>query len=448
VSRRRNGSSLSVAASPVAASSGGSGALRPSATADDVRDSPAVRDGASDSSAISRGAGNSSTVGDSASGISWAQRLVDWHAKHGRHDLPWQGTRDAYRIWLSEIMLQQTQVATVIPYYERFVARFPDVATLAAAPVDRVLEQWSGLGYYRRAHHLHAAAQAVVREHRGLFPVDSVTLETLPGIGRSTAAAIAAFAAGEYVAILDGNVKRVLARHAGIEGFPGDPRVAARLWDVAVKRLPSRDIAAARAPTPDVAVERGMSRSVARAPLRDANAEHMPSREIERYTQAMMDLGAMVCTRSRPRCIECPVAADCVALAEDRVAQLPTPRPRKPLPQRATVVLLLERAGALLFERRPSTGIWGGLWSFPEIDVDADVIQALHARFGVDASVTGEMQPVLHTFTHFALTIHPRRVAIDQWPARAESPGYLWLTPADARGAALPAPIRKILASL
>ena len=177
-------------------------------------------------------------------------------------------------------MLQQTQVATVIPYYERFVARFPDVAMLAAAPIDRVLEQWSGLGYYRRAHHLHAAAQVVVREHRGVFPVDSATLETLPGIGRSTAAAIAAFAAGEYVAILDGNVKRVLARHAGIEGFPGDPRVAARLWDVAGERLPSR--------------------------------------EIERYTQAMMDLGATVCTRSRPRCIECPVAADCVALAEDR----------------------------------------------------------------------------------------------------------------------------------
>jgi A/G-specific adenine glycosylase len=381
-----------------------------SAVTDDVRNSSAVRDGAPDSSAVSRGAGNSSTAGDSTPGISWSQRLVDWHGKHGRHDLPWQGTRDAYRIWLSEIMLQQTQVATVIPYYERFVARFPDVAMLAAAPIDRVLEQWSGLGYYRRAHHLHAAAQVVVREHRGVFPVDSATLETLPGIGRSTAAAIAAFAAGEYVAILDGNVKRVLARHAGIEGFPGDPRVAARLWDVAGERLPSR--------------------------------------EIERYTQAMMDLGATVCTRSRPRCIECPVAADCVALAEDRVAQLPTPRPRKPLPQRATVVLLLERAGELLFERRPATGIWGGLWSFPEIDVDADVAQALHARFGVDANVTGEMQAVLHTFTHFALTIHPRRVAIYQWPARAESPGYLWLTPADARGAALPAPIRKILASL
>src|SRR6185503_13290743 len=184
---------------------------------------------------------------------SWAERLVAWHAINGRHDLPWQRTRDAYRIWLSEVMLQQTQVATVIPYFERFVARFPDVRALAEAPLDAVLESWAGLGYYRRAHHLHAAAQVVMRDHNGVFPHDAATLETLPGIGRSTAAAIAAFAQGECNAILDGNVKRVLARHAGIDGYPGEPRVAAALWDAAESRMPGHDI--------------------------------------EAYTQAMMDLG-------------------------------------------------------------------------------------------------------------------------------------------------------------
>ena len=379
---------------------------------------------------------------------SWAQRLVAWFAQHGRRDLPWQGTRDAYRIWLSEIMLQQTQVATVIPYYQRFVATFPDVGALAAAPIDRVLEHWSGLGYYRRAHHLHDAARAVMRAHGGVFPVDAATLETLPGIGRSTAAAIAAFASGEHAAILDGNVKRVLARHAGIAGFPGEPRVAARLWDVAVARLPARDIET-----------RTQEINVAMAPLSSLANEAPPwaiegavaplaSRDIEAYTQAMMDLGATVCTRTRPRCDACPVAQDCVALHGGRIAELPTPRPRKPLPARETVVLLIERAGALLFERRPALGIWGGLWSFPEIAVDADVAAAIRARFGVGAAVTGELPPLLHTFTHFALTIHPRRVAVDAWPALAEAPDHVWLTPVDARAAALPAPIRKIVAML
>ncbi|HEY7904522.1 MAG TPA: A/G-specific adenine glycosylase [Casimicrobiaceae bacterium] len=340
----------------------------------------------------------------------WAERLVAWHAIHGRHDLPWQRTREAYRIWLSEVMLQQTQVATVIPYFERFVARFPDVRALADAPIDAVLECWAGLGYYRRAHHLHAAAQAVMRDHRGVFPLDAATLEALPGIGRSTAAAIAAFAEGERNAILDGNVKRVLARHAGIDGYPGEPRVAAALWDVAESRMPGQDV--------------------------------------EAYTQAMMDLGATVCIRTRPRCAECPVAEDCVARRDGRIADLPSPRPRKPLPQRSTVVLLIERGGTLLFERRPATGIWGGLWSFPEVAGDADIVDAMHARYGVAARVTAELAPVRHAFTHFALTLHPRRIAVATWPPRAESPGRVWLTRDDARHAALPSPIRKIVAAL
>ena len=215
----------------------------------------------------------------------------DWSPgnTHGRHGLPWHDTRDPYRIWLSEIMLQQTQVATVVPYYERFLAAFPDVRALAAAPLGRVLEHWSGLGYYRRAHHLHAAARAVVEQFDGVFPVDPDTLATMPGIGRSTAAAIAVFAAGARAGILEGNVKRVLARHRGIAGYPGDSGVAAQLWDAAENALPRRDI--------------------------------------ETYTQALMDLGATVCTRTSPACTACPVARDCVALNEGRIAELPSPRP-------------------------------------------------------------------------------------------------------------------------
>jgi A/G-specific adenine glycosylase len=340
----------------------------------------------------------------------FALRLVKWQRTHGRHGLPWQGTRDAYRIWLSEVMLQQTQVTTVIPYYERFLADFPDVGALAAAPVQRVLEHWSGLGYYRRAHHVHAAAKAVVDDHGGVFPVNADTLATLPGIGRSTAAAIAVFASGARVAILDGNVKRVLARHRGIAGFPGTANVEARLWEVADSLLPARDV--------------------------------------EIYTQALMDLGATVCTRTRPNCAACPVAADCIALDQDRVGELPSPRPRKALPHRELRVLLIERGGEILFERRPPTGIWGGLWSLPELALDEDICAAVKARFAAQVTLRDQLPPIAHGFTHFTLTLHPLRLSARRWPSRAETPGTLWLAPADARGAALPAPIKKLLRSL
>ncbi len=340
----------------------------------------------------------------------FAARLSAWQAAHGRHDLPWQRTRDPYRIWLSEIMLQQTQVATVIPYYERFLAAFPDVRALAAAAEDRVLEHWSGLGYYRRAHHLHAAAKAIVAAHAGEFPRDVDTLATLPGIGRTTAAAIAAFAFGARAAILDGNVKRVLARHRGIDGYPGTPAVEKALWRVADSLLPERDV--------------------------------------ERYTQALMDLGATICTRATPRCDACPVARDCVARKEGRIAELPSPRPKKALPQRAVRVLVIERAGTILFEKRPAAGIWGGLWSLPEAPVDADPVAHCGARFAARVAAGEELAPVEHGFTHFRLTILPQRIAVTSWPPRAEAPGLLWLTRDDARTAALPAPIRKLLKSL
>ena len=307
-------------------------------------------------------------------------------------------------------MLQQTQVTSVVPYYERFLAAFPDVGTLAAAPLERVLEHWSGLGYYRRAHHLHAAAKLVAARPRAGFPRDADAIAALPGVGRSTAAAIAAFAFGERAAILDGNVKRVLARHEGVAGYPGEPKVEARLW----RRTQTL----------------------------------LPMRAIEAYTQGLMDLGATVCTRHAPRCDACPVADDCIALRERRIGELPGARPRKSMPKRAVRVLLIERAGTLLLEKRPGHGIWAGLWSLPEVAVDADVTTHCRGRFGARVVAGERLAPIEHGFTHFKLTLHPQRVAVRVWPPRAEAPGRVWLTREDALAAALPAPIRRLLRSI
>jgi A/G-specific adenine glycosylase len=342
--------------------------------------------------------------------LSFAARLVAWQARHGRRDLPWQDTRDPYRIWLSEVMLQQTQVAAVLPYYTRFLAAYPDVGALARAPIDDVLALWSGLGYYRRAHHLHAAAKAIAANFGGAFPKDAAALATLPGIGRSTAAAIAAFAYGERNAILDGNVKRVLARHRAIEGWPGAPKVEAVLWREAERLLPDTGI--------------------------------------EAYTQGMMDLGATVCLRSRPRCDMCPVHEDCIARIGHRIAQLPTPRPAKDLPHREIRVLVIERDGALLFEKRPANGIWGGLWSLPECALDDDARSIVHTRYGADVAVHDALPVIEHGFTHFALTMHPQRLRASRWPQSAQEQGTAWLTPQDALRAALPSPIRKLMLGL
>ena len=337
----------------------------------------------------------------------FARRIVAWQRTHGRHDLPWQRTRDVYRIWVAEIMLQQTQVATVIPYYERFLDAFPDVRALARADEDAVLAQWSGLGYYRRARHMHAAAREVVDRRGGAFPRDAATLGALPGIGPSTAAAIAAFASGERGAILDGNVKRVLARHRGIEGDPASPAVVSTLWTLARRLVP-----------------------------RDA---------IEAYTQGLMDLGATLCTRAKPRCGECPVARDCVARREARTGDLPGRRVRRTLPHREVQLVWAERAGEVLLERRPSTGVWGRLWSLPEIGVDEDPVAALRERYGIGARLLERLSPVEHAFTHYALTMHPSRLAAKA--SRSVLPAEcMWIARADLAGAALPAPIRKLLA--
>jgi len=343
-------------------------------------------------------------------GSSDSAKLVAWQKQHGRHDLPWQGTRDPYAIWLSEIMLQQTQVATVIPYYNRFIARFPDIAALAAAPADEVMKLWSGLGYYSRARNLHKAAQAVVREHGGRFPRRFEAVAALPGVGRSTAAAICVFAYGARHAILDGNVKRVLARLRGVKGYPGEKKVADRLWAEAEKLLPRRGI--------------------------------------EAHTQGLMDLGATVCLRGKPRCDACPLRTACVARKRGWVAALPSRRPRKALPHKRTLMLALTRAGEVLLEKRPPSGIWGGMWCLPEAARKSDLAAYCLKRFGAHVLEVETLPVIHHGFTHFSLDIRPLRVKVSALVPQAAEPGHAWLSLEEARGAAIPVPVKKILAAL
>ncbi|WP_350283374.1 A/G-specific adenine glycosylase [Nitrosomonas sp.] len=347
---------------------------------------------------------------------SFAGRLIRWQLEYGRHSLPWQGTRDPYAIWVSEIMLQQTQVSSVIPYYQRFMASFPDVASLAGVPVGDVLTLWSGLGYYSRARNLHRAACIIMEQYSGVFPQDATTLQRLPGIGRSTAAAIAAFAFGERGTILDGNVKRILARYFGIGGHPGEKSVEERLWQLAESLLP---------------------------------AEESNHQIVASYTQALMDLGALVCVRSRPHCRYCPLQADCVACQNDLTADLPVPKPRKMLPVRETVHLILLDQERILLKKRPASGIWGGLWCFPEISVDQDSIDYCEKNLHVRVTKLARLPHLRHTFTHFKLIIQPHLLqSIMHQPVceeKCEENGYLWLTIEQAMQQAIPVPVRKLL---
>ena len=344
----------------------------------------------------------------------FSHRVVAWQRRHGRHDLPWQGTRDPYRIWLSEVMLQQTQVATVIPYFQRFVSRFHDVQSLAAAALDDVMAAWAGLGYYSRARNLHRCAQQVVAQHGGVFPRSADALAQLPGIGRSTAAANAAFAYSERAAILDGNVKRVFARHFGIEGYSNAATTEREMWCVAEAELP------------------------------DAG--------IESYTQGLMDLGATICLRRQPRCGDCPVQATCVAARDGRVDLLPAPRPARMRPLRAaTLALIMDDAGSVLVKRRPPNGIWGGLLSVPEFDADlsdAELLAAVERRFGLRGVVLRRLEPLRHEFSHYSFVIQPGVVRVTAAVALNEGCGVAWLAPHDVRDAALPAPVRRLLDSL
>ncbi|WP_254600063.1 A/G-specific adenine glycosylase [Cupriavidus gilardii] len=365
-------------------------------------------------------------------------RVVQWQRQHGRHDLPWQNTRDPYRIWLSEIMLQQTQVSAVIDYYQRFLARLPTVQALAEAPADEVMALWAGLGYYSRARNLHRCAKLVVEQYGGHFPCDPALLAELPGIGRSTAAAIAAFSAGVRAPILDGNVKRVFARCFGVHGHPGEKAIENRMWAMAEAALP--------APGP------------------------RQSDDMVAYTQGLMDLGATVCTRGKPACLDdaarCPLSDLCVARREGLTAALPTPKTRAPVPERSTVMVVLRHGREVLLRLRADSGIWGGLWSLPELPVPAlpfdaeqaeDDALAFGRTFGTPAraAMVAEMT---HVFTHFRLLIRAVRVDMAALALRdagaasgsgdeaAAAQQWRWLSLDRLDELGMPAPVRKLLA--
>lgn len=373
----------------------------------------------------------------------FSERLLAWFDEHGRKTLPWQQDRTPYRVWVSEIMLQQTQVATVIPYYERFMARFPKVADLAQAPIDDVLSLWTGLGYYARARNLHKTACIVTEEHGGEFPDSVEGLESLPGIGRSTAGAILTLGHGGWAPILDGNVKRVLARYHAIEGWPGRSDVLAALWR--------------------------------------ASEAVTPRQRIADYTQGIMDLGATLCTKSKPECLFCPMTEDCQARISGTQATYPGKKPKKKIPTRDThFIICVDAQGQVLLEKRPPSGIWGGLWSFPEANHadarpknSADNTTDIHektdkgAREGSgntdDVTVTSWldtqglaaiepltiMPAVSHTFSHFRLEITPVMCVVQNNVSRiADSEGHGWFTIARALTLGLPAPVVKILQSL
>ncbi|MCW8109817.1 A/G-specific adenine glycosylase [Alteromonas ponticola] len=306
----------------------------------------------------------------------FTQKVLNWFHQHGRKHLPWQEHINAYRVWVSEIMLQQTQVATVIPYFQRFMASFPDVRTLAKADEDDVLHHWTGLGYYARARNLHKAAKIIVAEYDGKFPADIDRVIALPGIGRSTAGAILSIAEGQAHPILDGNVKRVLARCYAIAGWPGTKKVEQTLWEIA--------------------------------------ARHTPINNCAHYTQAMMDLGAMVCTRSKPRCDECPLQAECLAYAQGTQATYPGKKPKKTLPQRETVMVALSLHNQILLKKRPPTGLWGGLFGFIEANCVDEVVKSHQLGDYQQTSLT----PFVHTFSHFQLHIKPFLIELRAYPLK------------------------------
>ncbi|PKG57053.1 A/G-specific adenine glycosylase [Shewanella sp. Choline-02u-19] len=305
----------------------------------------------------------------------FSDRIISWYDVHGRKQLPWQQSKTPYKVWISEIMLQQTQVATVIPYFEKFIARFPNIDTLASADQDEVLHHWTGLGYYARARNLHKAAQQIVEQHQGIFPVDFDDVLALPGIGRSTAGAVLSLSLGLNHPILDGNVKRVLARHGKIEGWPGKKPVEDKLW-LLTQQL-----------TPNV--------------------------EIQKYNQAMMDIGATVCTRSKPNCPACPVAIDCQAQLSGRQLEYPGKKPKKVIPVKAAWLLVLEQQNNVHLQKRPPSGIWGGLWCFAQFSTKDELDEHLSNQ-AYDISHREDLVGFRHTFSHFHLDIQPVLVSINK----------------------------------
>lgn len=338
----------------------------------------------------------------------FAPAVVAWYQKHGRKDLPWQHDVNPYRVWVSEIMLQQTQVTTVLDYFARFMQALPDVQALAAAPLDEVLHLWTGLGYYTRARNLHKTAQYICTNYHGEFPRSAEILATLPGIGPSTAGAIASLSMGLRAPILDGNVKRVLARYSALKSYPGSSQASKQLWQLAERLTPQQDVA--------------------------------------QYTQAMMDLGATLCTRKQPACSRCPVQKGCLAYQTEQQHLLPIARPRKVMPEkRISMPLLIESSGSVLLYQRPATGLWGGLWSLPELDNIAQLDSLLQQH-----QLTLEQQQLLtglrHTFSHFHLEIEPWLVHVKRSTASviAEN-NWLWYNPYNPLRLGLAAPIKELI---
>ncbi|EHD22901.1 MULTISPECIES: A/G-specific adenine glycosylase [Brenneria] len=339
----------------------------------------------------------------------FAHQVLNWYQRYGRKTLPWQLEKTPYKVWLSEVMLQQTQVTTVIPYFQRFISRFPDVKALAAAPLDEVLHLWTGLGYYARARNLHKAAQTIVARHGGEFPVTFDEVADLPGVGRSTAGAILSLSLGQHYPILDGNVKRVLARCYAVDGWPGKNEVEKKLWAI------SEDVT--------------------------------PAQDVGRFNQAMMDLGAMVCTRSRPKCELCPLNTGCAAYADHSWARYPGKKPKQTLPEKTTWFLLLQQGGKIWLRQRPAVGLWGGLFCFPQFDERGELELWLQHR-GLNADGLQQLVAFRHTFSHFHLDIVPLWLNVSQQHSCMDEGAGLWYNLAQPPSVGLAAPVERLLREL
>jgi len=339
----------------------------------------------------------------------FAPLVLDWYQRYGRKTLPWQLEKTPYKVWLSEVMLQQTQVATVIPYFDRFIARFPTVNDLAVAPQDEVLHLWTGLGYYARARNLHKAAQTIATVHGGIFPTDFEAVNALPGIGRSTAGAVLSLSLGQHHPILDGNVKRVLSRCYAVDGWPGEKKVENRLWQIA------EDVT--------------------------------PVKGVEQFNQAMMDLGAMICTRSKPKCELCPLKTRCEAYAHNSWSQYPGKKPKKTLPERTAFMLMIQHDDGVWLEQRPPVGLWGGLFCFPQF-ASIDELESGVKKYGATLNQLKQQTAFRHTFSHFHLDIVPMWLNQHSTPGCMDEGAGLWYNLAQPQSVGLAAPVERLLTQL
>lgn len=341
-----------------------------------------------------------------------APSVLTWFDQHGRHDLPWQIDKTPYRVWVSEIMLQQTQVTTVIPYFERFVKSFPTVEALAAAPEDHVLSHWSGLGYYARARNLHKAAQAVCEQFQGKFPQDLEQMQSLPGIGRSTAAAILSLSQDIAEPILDGNVKRVFARVFRVPGWNGQGAYEKALWKLVEAQ--------------------------------------MPTQRPGDYNQALMDMGATLCTRSKPNCQACPLSNNCQANLNAVVADYPQKKPKKQRPEKDCFLLLLKNSqGQILLEKRPPSGIWGGLWCLPQLFQEAEITAKITVQYNVSETQRKTLKPFKHQFSHYQLNVTPLEIEVEKLSRTVEDdPAKRWVSPAEVFDYGIPKPVASVLESV